>query len=158
MKYQVIDTLRQEADVKPTAPLMDRRARLERWADLLDAAAPRQLPSFYELEWLPRTQRGRSRTDGSALSVAFADPVLREAGLQSDRYGDALAFFGLQEHELHRLLCSCLNGRSVAADRLATEVRWLATRDTDMSAWVRWMPGVVTASVLGATLVMHLLA
>src|SRR3546814_7144249 len=46
-------------------------------------------------------------------------------------------------------LCSCLNGRYVAADQLATEVRQLAARGkTDALAWTRVVPGAVTAGAL----------
>src|SRR3546814_21056995 len=125
---------------------MSRRERLERWADLLDAAAPRRLLSLHELEWLPLAKRAALRANGSALSVAFADPMLREAGLPSDRFGDAVSFFDVSEPDMHRLLCSCLNGRYVAAAQLATEVRQLAARGTTNAfAWSRVVPGEVTA-------------
>src|SRR3546814_17087029 len=93
---------------------MSRRERLERWADLLDAAAPRRLLSLHELEWLPLAKRAALRANGSALSVAFADPMLREAGLPSDRFGDAVSFFDVSERDMHRDRKSVVEGKSVS--------------------------------------------
>src|SRR3546814_12714117 len=96
---------------------MSRRERLERWADLLDAAAPRRLLSLHELEWLPLAKRAALRANGSALSVAFADPMLREAGLPSDRFGDAVSFFDVSERDMHRQI-----GRASCRERVCQYV------------------------------------
>lgn len=156
MKYHDIGTLRQAADVRPAAPAMSRRERLERWAELLDAVAPRRLPSLYEVESLPWAQRAAARANGSALSVAFADPVLREAGLRSDQFGDAATFFELSERDLHRLLCFCLNGRSIAADQLAANVRRMARTTSHTTAGMQWMPGAMIAGALATPFLLYL--
>ena len=58
------------------------------------------------------------------MTVAYNDPLLRTAGLVSDRLGDAMRFFELSEHEAHRVACSCMHGRTVegCADAIAVRV------------------------------------
>jgi hypothetical protein len=73
------------------------------------------------------------RADDSPLTVAYADPVLRASGLESDRLGDAMAFFELSERQAHRLLCSCMNGWRIEAGRAAQSVRRLADRRSHLS-------------------------
>ncbi|HEX2479197.1 MAG TPA: hypothetical protein VHK45_07945, partial [Geminicoccaceae bacterium] len=89
------------------------------------------------------------RADDSALSVAFADPVLREQGLESDRVGDAVRFFELSHWEIHQLVCSCHYGRTMAAGTAALRVRAIAKR-----AQPRTMPraGLVAAGVSAAAI------
>jgi hypothetical protein len=47
------------------------------------------------------------RGDGSPISVAFEDPVLRAAGLENDNYGEAKRFFELTDGQLHEIICYC---------------------------------------------------
>jgi hypothetical protein len=63
------------------------------------------------------------RADGSPFSVAYADPVLRAAGLESDTLGDAMRFFEISEYEAHRVVCFCMHGRTVEGRRAANAVR-----------------------------------
>jgi hypothetical protein len=60
--------------------------------------------------------------------VAYADPVLRAAGLRGDTIGDAAEFFGLSHPQLHRLVCVCHQGPSIAGETAARQVRALARR------------------------------
>jgi hypothetical protein len=55
------------------------------------------------------------RSDGSPISVAFADPVLRAAGLENDSYGEAKRFFELTDRQLHKIICYCHFGATVNA-------------------------------------------
>ena len=50
----------------------------------------RLLATLDEIEFKPKSVRRSMRADGSALSVAYADPVLRADGMASDRLGDAI--------------------------------------------------------------------
>ena len=59
----------------------------------------------------------------NVLSLAFRDPVLRSEGLASDRFGDAVAFFQITEHEAHIVLCSCHGGEAMRAEEAARRVR-----------------------------------
>ena len=63
------------------------------------------------------------RCADSAISVAYEDPVLREAGLTDDTYGTAKQFFGLSDRHMHWIVCYCHHGMSVRAGVLANVVR-----------------------------------
>lgn len=116
--------LRALADVwSDPPPPLGRRERLERWADLLDRDPLRMINTVRELEFACRAAQADMRADGSALSVAYNDPLFRSLGLNSDRLGDGRAFFGLSDAEAHRLLCSCRNGMSMRAEDAARMVR-----------------------------------
>jgi hypothetical protein len=127
MEHKPVETLRVLADVHGGVPhLLSRRERLERWAEVLAREPDRRLRSLGEIEFVPRSERPALRADDSPLTVAYADPVLRASGLESDRLGDAMAFFELSERQAHRLLCSCMNGWRIEAGRAAQSVRRLA--------------------------------
>ena len=112
------------ADISTKAPItMSRRERLARWRDLLAREPARMLKTLEEIEFRPAAQRAALRADNSPLSVAFTDPVLRGEGLKGDTLGDAIAFFDISEHQAHRVVCSCLNGRSITAGQAAKRVR-----------------------------------
>ena len=151
MEYKTLGQLAGEADVRlqpmfASTPLT-KRERLERWAMLLDRQPERSLASVEEIEYGTLPQQQAKRADDSALSVAFADPVLRELGLKSDRVGDAADFFELSHWEIHQLVCSCHYGRKMSAGTAALRVRAMAKR-----AEPRTMPraGSVAAGVSAA--------
>lgn len=132
MEHKRVDQLRSVADVEAALPqtFMTRRERLERWAELLERDPRRRLHSLGEIEFHPRDTRHLMRADESPISVAYADPVLRAAGLAGDKLGDAIAFFELSEGDAHRVLCSCLNGRTMEAGLAARRVRGIANYRT----------------------------
>jgi hypothetical protein len=68
------------------------------------------------------------RSDNSPLTVAFEDPLLRNAGLANDTVGEAGKFFELSDRQMHRLLCSCMSGISMEAGPTANRVRRLTVR------------------------------
>ena len=132
MEYKTLSQLSGEAEISvepvlASAPL-SKRERLERWATLLERAPQRQLSSVEEIEYGTTSEQDAKRADNSALSVAFADPVLRAQGLSSDRVGTAAEFFELSHWELHQLVCSCHYGRTMAAGTAAMRVRAMARR------------------------------
>jgi hypothetical protein len=104
-------------------PAMTLNARLARWAEVLEREPKRELKSLEEIEGRPKAERRAIRSDGSALTVAFEDPVLRAEGLASDRLGDASDFFGLSDGSAHYILCSCLQGHTLKASEAAQRVR-----------------------------------
>ncbi len=128
MEHKHVDHLRSVADVGTSFPkgVMTRRERLERWAELLEHEPDKKLFSLGEIEFRPVSERGSLRADNSPLSVAYADPLLRTQGLESDRLGDAQAFFSLSEAQAHRLLCSCMNGQVIRAGTAARQLRSMA--------------------------------
>jgi hypothetical protein len=151
MEYKTLGELAGHADVRLEPAFISRplakHERLERWAMLLARDPERQLASVEEIEYGTVRQQQAKRADGSALSVAFADPVLREQGLESDRVGDAVRFFELSHWEIHQLVCSCHYGRTMAAGTAAVRVRAMAKR-----AQPRTMPraGLIAAGVSAA--------
>ncbi|WP_075217557.1 hypothetical protein [Mongoliimonas terrestris] len=126
MKHESLDQIRVKADVTPAVPLTQRQ-RLERWAALLEKADGPMAP-LYRIEYLTPEERLKARGDHTPLAVAFADPDLRADGLKSDRLGDVMAYFGLNAHEAHHMLCDChyhgtMTGAGVAK-RLRSKARF----------------------------------
>ena len=50
------------------------------------------------------------------------------AALAADSVGDAVAFFGITERDLHDILCSCHHGDAMPASDAAERVRAVAAR------------------------------
>ncbi len=140
MLYRSLDRIAAEADVlttpdPPASPGLSRRERLERWAELLEREPGRRLPALHGLEYGTPDERLACRADGSPLSVAYADPVLRAAGLEGDTVGNAAEFFGLSHGQLHDLLCFCHHGGTVSASTTAAQVRAFARRGDMATCW-----------------------
>jgi hypothetical protein len=149
MKHQSIAELTTIADVQPTKTAMSRCDRLERWAECLEREPQRQLRSLDGIEYGPEAQRREARENNSPLSVAFADPVLREEGLKSDKLGDALDFFEMSHSEAHRALCSCMHGRTMQAGEVARRVRGLMSPNLSAFSMVLGVAGLaVTFPIL----------
>lgn len=154
MEYKPVEQLRTLADLHVAAPAcLTRRERLERWAEVLEREPDARLRALGEIEFQPRHARPLMRADGSPLTVAYADPVLRAAGLRGDTLGDAMLFFGLSERQGHRLLCSCMNGWSVSADRAAAQIRRIGNPDLRVRI-AAWAVGAVAAA--GAPALLYL--
>src|SRR3954470_496581 len=151
MQYRPVEQLRDLADLHtaPPAP-QTRRDRLERWADVLAREPDRRLRSLGEIEFHPRSERPFMRTDGSPLTVAYADPALRAAGLRGDMLGGAIEFFDLSERQAHALLCSCMNGWSMSADKTAARIRRIANPDPRLraAAWSACIAATVGAPAI----------
>lgn len=127
MEHKSARELRAVADVSlPPPPPLDRNGRLERWADLLDRDPDRRINLVQELEFATRSAQAQMRANNSALALANADPLFRSLGLNGDRIGEGQAFFGLNESQTHRLLCSCLHGEAMRAGEAARLVRSIA--------------------------------
>ena len=127
MRYRSMAQIAGEADVLLEPPPLSRQARLERWAEAL-ARQPGRLRAIPEVEHGDRRKRAARRADGSPLTVAYEDPVLRAAGLRGDTVGDAAAFFGLSHAQLHHLVCCCHHGLTMDPRATAAEVRTLTRR------------------------------
>ena len=155
MEYRPVEQLRDVADVGLSGPAaLTRRERLERWAEALEREPGRRLRSLGEIEFHPRGERPFMRADNSPITVAYADPVLRAAGLKGDRLGDAIEFFDLSERQAHALLCSCMNGWSMSAEKTATRLRRIANPDPRVRA-AAWAAGI--ASLIGAPAIVYFL-
>jgi len=119
MQYQRLEQVRAHAAVAEARLPMTREQRLRRWSDVLKRHGSYPLEALRWVEFYAEPERRRLRRDGSPVALAFADPVLRAAGLSGDTLGDAQLFFGLSDDEAHQLLCDChyqgmLNGRTAA--------------------------------------------
>jgi hypothetical protein len=138
MLYRSLDRIAAEADILttpdlPRTPGLSRRERLERWAESLGREPGRRLRALHGIEYGTPYERLTCRADGSPLAVAYADPVLRAAGLEGDTVGDAAEFFDLSHEQLHGLLCFCHHGGTVSASTASAQVRAFA-RQGDVSA------------------------
>ena len=88
------------------------------------------LPSY--LRAGPLSKRERLETWAEALErEAFANPRLRAEGLASDTIGNASAFFGISESELHYIVCFCHSGETMSADTAAARVRYALAREVE---------------------------
>jgi hypothetical protein len=150
MEFKRPDQLRRLADISTEAPkTMSRRERLARWHELLAREPQRMLKTLEEIEFRPESERALMRADNSPLSVAYLDPVLREEGLKGDRLGDATAFFGISEHQAHRVVCSCINGRAMTSAQAAQRVRSVMNGTHEIAA------GLAIATAIGAPLFLY---
>ncbi|MDX8448646.1 hypothetical protein [Mesorhizobium captivum] len=140
MKHQTLAQLQIVADIDQVYPrqVMSRSERLERWAELLERNPDRRLSTLHQTEYQPVRARGAMRGDGSPISVAFEDPVLRAAGFENDNYGEAKRFFELTDRQLHEIICYCHFGATVNAVTAAHHVRAaIAGRQPGMFARMR---------------------
>ncbi|TJV45867.1 MAG: hypothetical protein E5Y02_02925 [Mesorhizobium sp.] len=125
MKHQTLDQLHAVAKVQSSAAYseMTRNQRIERWAELLEQHPERCLAAFTGTEYLRLEERDSVRGEGSAISVAFEDTLLRASGLKDDSYGEAKHFFGLSDWQLHDIVCDCHVGATMKAGWAANRVR-----------------------------------
>jgi hypothetical protein len=126
MERVTLDQLSTKATVAPNLPeagFLSRQQRLQRWSELLAREPDRLLNTFPQTEYMDAQVRASMRCADSALTVAFEDPVLREAGLTDDRYGTAKRFFELSDRHMHWIVCYCHHGMSVRAGVLVSVLR-----------------------------------
>ena len=126
MQHRSMERIAGEADVLTVASL-SQRDRLERWAEVLERH-PARLRAIPDVEHGGRREREARRVDQSPLTVAYADPVLRAAGLRGDTIGDAAGFFGLSQAQLHHLVCGCRHGLTLEPQATAVAVHALTPR------------------------------
>jgi len=110
--------------------------RLRRWRDILSREGDRPLRPLLHLEFRDPDDRAQCRADNSPLALAFADPVLRAAGLGGDTVGDAEGFFGLSARQTHYLLCDCHYLGAMGAGRVARRISVLAEGNPLAKAWL----------------------
>ncbi len=140
MKHHALEQLQIVSQVDQDYPhkTLLRSERLERWAMVLERDPDRRLSTLYQSEYQPARERAAMRSEGSPISVAFEDPVLRATGLKNDTYGEARRFFELSDLQLHRVVCYCHFGAEVSAGMAAYNVRKaIAGRHKGLIAWLR---------------------
>jgi hypothetical protein len=127
MKHQPIETIGTNAAITLLeAPVLSRRERLERWAELLERDPHRRLKALARIEFFAERDRAGMRDDDTPIAVAFADPVMRAAGLEGDTFGDARKFFELSWENAHELLCDCHYYGPMDGETVAGRVRAMA--------------------------------
>jgi hypothetical protein len=138
MKHQTLDQLHAVARIEPSVPHseMTRHERIERWAELLERNSERCLGALTGTEHLYPEARAMARCEGSAIAVAFEDPILRASGLKDDTYGEARRFFELSDWQLHDIVCHCHVGATMKAGWAAARVR-ATIRGNRFLAWLR---------------------
>jgi hypothetical protein len=132
MKHHALEQLQILAEVDQDYPrqAMSRSERLERWVELLERNPDRRLATLHQTEYQPARERAAIRSEESPISVAFADPVFRAAGLNNDSYGEAKRFFELTDHQLHEVICYCHFGETLSAATAARHIRRALTGDS----------------------------
>jgi hypothetical protein len=131
MRHQRIEDVGASAAlVEVRSPRLSRRERLERWAELLERDPGRRLKALWRVEYVEAERRALLRGDDSPIAVAFADPVLRDDGLEGDTLGDAERFFELSAGEAHYLLCDCHYMGRMDGATVARRVRGAAAPST----------------------------
>ncbi|WP_106796396.1 hypothetical protein [Rhizobium sp. H4] len=128
MEQHALEQLKTVAKISTSIkPLeLTRRERIERWAECLERSPKPFLRTLHETEYQPIADRLALRGDDTPISIAFADPILRAAGMENDSYGEAKRFFELGDEQLHELVCFCHFGESVSAAAVARRVRRIA--------------------------------
>lgn len=99
--------------------IMDRNARLLRWAELLRRDPSRQFQLLAPTWCLSKADWTALDCSASALRIACDDPVLRIAGLRGCAMGDAREFFALSCEELDRVLAESWKEQTRSASRTA---------------------------------------
>jgi hypothetical protein len=125
MEHKTLAELERTAETTPIP--LTRTERLQRWAAALAKHGPARLNSLLRTEYVAPAALAAVRADNSPLSVAAEDPALRVAGLKNDTFGEAMRFFELSEHELHRIVCYCHYGETMSAEEAAHRVRAMAS-------------------------------
>ncbi|MBX4924493.1 hypothetical protein [Rhizobium binae] len=128
MEQYALEQLKTVAKISTSLKRLEltRRERIERWAESLERSPKPFLKTLHETEYQPIADRIALRDDDTPISVAFADPILRAAGMENDSYGEAKRFFELSDEQLHELVCFCHFGESVSAAAVARRVRRIA--------------------------------
>jgi hypothetical protein len=139
MKHYALEKLRAVARVDQDYPLqaMSRTERLQRWAELLEQVPERRLTTLHQTEFRPVNERAAMRNDGSPISVAFEDTVLRATGLENDTYGEAKRFFELTDQQLHNVTCYCHFGATLNAATAAYYIRRMISVEGHRSVFSR---------------------
>ena len=144
MEYQTVAQLQSVAGIETyPSQAMSRTDRLRLWAEVLERSPERRVATLPRTEYRPVAVRNAMRADGSALWVAYSEPLLRDAGLTGDTYGEARRFFELTDGQLHDIVCGCHTGSSASADYTAACIRALIAppRPNVLATAWRWLMG-----------------
>lgn len=108
--------------------VLDKQQRLHRWIELLERNPGkmwRLLPPTWCL--MPEEQDTMS-TAGTALEIAYRDPVLRLDGLAGPSLADAMAFFELSAPDADRILAKSRHSEERSAHDTILRIRNIADK------------------------------
>ena len=91
---------------------LSKKELLERWALALEKRKGARLSTLRETEYRPVEEQSALRQENSPLTVAFEDPVLRSAGLTSDKFGDVARFLDCRIGSFTRWSATAVSGRA----------------------------------------------
>ena len=107
---------------------LDKRQRLRRWTELL-GRNPRQMLRLLPPTWcLKPGEQQTVKTAGSALEIAFRDPVLRLDGLAGPSLADAMAFFELSADDADRILAKSRHSEERSAHDTIVRIENIADK------------------------------
>jgi hypothetical protein len=136
MRHQPLEDILNQAAALEASPILSRRERLMRWAEVLARNPRRLLQPLKFVEFYAPPERKRLRGDQTPISFAHSDPVLRAAGLAGDTLGDAQGFFGLTDREAHFLLCDCHWKGRMTGGSAARRIRAIARGGPLTRFWI----------------------
>jgi hypothetical protein len=139
VKHQTFEQLQSigATEINFSRPLLSRNERLARWAALLEKVSHHRLSTLHETEHQPAAIRASMRANGTPISVAFKDAVLRAEGMGNDTYDEAKRFFEISDGQLHRIVCYCQFGNAVSGADAARRVREVLNPKTSLFARLR---------------------
>lgn len=119
----------------PVPPIMTRKDKLERWADLISKYGD-DIQLVHRLEYWDEWQLDASLNQLYVLKTAFQiasdDPMFKTMGL-IDTASSAMNFFEIDQHEIHEFTCDC--GGHLSNTAMARRIRNIA--DPTWSGWFK---------------------
>ena len=137
MKHMSPDDIERSAEAIPSG-VMTRAERLERWANMLEQHVGPIL-ALNGIEYLRCKERREHKGNHAPMTIAFADPILRDQGLSGDTLGEAMDFFGLSKQAVHELFCDCHHRGTMTGSGLAESLREIARPPETIGLWQRLM-------------------
>ncbi len=108
----------------PMPPVMTRRQKLERWADLISQHT--KIDLVHDLEHWSRERFEYPLSyvyTNTAFCIAAGDPTFKKMGL-IDTVASAMNFFEIDRDELHEFTCDCHG--PISSKRMARRIRYIA--------------------------------
>lgn len=127
--------------------LIDRRARLMRWAELLEREPERWIVLLPPTWTLSRNGRSEVDVSGSAIEVAYRDPVFRIAGFRAATLPEVQQFFGLSDEQLDRILAASWEADQRLAWQVAHRIRNVADPTRQIQLFIAAM--LLAALIVG---------
>ena len=135
MKHLSPNDIERSAEAIPIG-MMTRAERLERWARMLEQHVGPIL-ALNGIEYLRCKERRELKGDHAPMTIAFADPILRDQGLSGETLGETMDFFELSNQAVHELFCDCHHRGTMTGSGLAESLREIARPPETIGLWQR---------------------